>query len=58
MENGVKEVKTFEDVKDVNVVPGPRINGKTEKTKRGTASHKTERINGRFDLEKLAFQHK
>ena len=57
MENGVKEVNTFLDGKETDDVPEPTIIGSTVKMKRGTASHKTERTEGRFDLAVLvAFQ--
>ena len=46
MENGVKDVKTPVDG-DRYVKPGPRITGTREKTRRGTASHKTEVNDGR-----------
>lgn len=53
MENGVKEVIKLGDDE---VVPGGSRSGRTEKTKRGTASHKTDMINGRFDLVGLVCQ--
>ena len=53
MENGVNEVNTFLDGKDTDDVPVPIIMGSTVKMKRGTASHKTERTEGRFDLAVL-----
>ena len=55
MENGVKEVNTFLDGKETDDVPEPTIIGSTVKMKRGTASHKTERIDGRFDLIALVW---
>lgn len=50
MENGAREVIKLGDDK---VVPGGSRSGSTEKTKRGTASHKTDMINGRLDLVQL-----
>lgn len=53
MEKGVKKVNRFPEGMERNddvVGPGPRIKGRMEKMKRGTASHKTEGIERRIGL--------
>lgn len=51
-EKGVKEVRTLAERTDVDDVIGPRAKGMRQKTRIGTASHKTEVNDCGVDLTK------
>ena len=50
-ENGVSDVSTLGVIEDTNDDSGLSASGMMQKTRRGTASHKTEFMDERDDLE-------